>query len=162
MRAAYYGGTTLTGARQTVGLVEFDGYNLSDLDLTFSNAGQSYTVPINNVLLDGATGAACQFNPGDCSDAEQVLDIAQAIGMAPGLSGVQVYIGGSDADVLNAVSSQDVAQEVSISWTWLPEAQWTAITATASSAGKSVTVTATPSTGQPVSWVIHLARWVWH
>ena len=25
-----------------------------------------------------------------------------------------------------------------------------------------VTVTATPSSGQPVSFVIHLARWVWH
>jgi hypothetical protein len=25
-----------------------------------------------------------------------------------------------------------------------------------------VTVTATASDGQSVSWVIHLARWVWH
>ena len=125
MRAAYYGGTTLTGAGQTVGLVEFDGYSQSDVDLTFSNAGQSYTVPINNVLVDGATGAACQFNPLNCSDAEQVLDIAQAIGMAPGLSQVQVYIGNDDVDILNAVASQDLAQEVSISWTWLPEDPYT-------------------------------------
>ena len=38
-----------------------------------------------------------------------------------------------------------MAQVVQLpTWTWLPEAQWTAITGTASSAGKSVTVTATP------------------
>jgi subtilase family serine protease len=122
MRAAYYGGTKLTGAGQTVGLVEFDGYNVSDVNLTFSNVGQSYTVPVSNVLLDGATGAACQFNPAaQCSDTEQVLDIDQAIGMAPGLSQVIVYIGSLDTDVLNAIASMDQAQEVSISWTWFPE-----------------------------------------
>jgi subtilase family serine protease len=55
MRAAYYGGTTLTGDGQAVGLLEFDGYDLSDVNLTFSSAGQSYSVPVNNVLLDGAT-----------------------------------------------------------------------------------------------------------
>jgi subtilase family serine protease len=75
MRAAYYGGTALTGTGEAVGLVEFDGYDLSDVNLTFSNAGQSYSVPINNVLLDGATGSSCQFQ-NQCSDAEQVLDIA--------------------------------------------------------------------------------------
>jgi subtilase family serine protease len=82
MRAAYYGGTTLTGTGQVVGLLEFDGYNLSDVDASFTNAGQTYSVPVNNVLLDGATGAPV----GD--DSEQVLDIVQAIGMAPGLSQV--------------------------------------------------------------------------
>jgi hypothetical protein len=47
MRAAYYGGTTLTGTGQAVGLLEFDGYDLSDVNSTFSTAGQSYSVPIN-------------------------------------------------------------------------------------------------------------------
>jgi hypothetical protein len=121
MRAAYYGGTTLTGAGQSVGLAEFDGYDLSDVSLTFSNSGQSYSVPINNVLLDGATGAACQFIPANCSDAEQVLDVAQAIWMAPDLSQVRVYIGDSDPDILNAIAADDIAQQVSISWTWLPD-----------------------------------------
>jgi len=121
MRSAYYGGTALTGTGQSVGLVEFDGYNLSDVNLTFSNSGQSYSVPINNVLLDGATGAACQLMPSDCSDAEQVLDIAQAIWMAPQLSQVRVYIGSNDPDILNAIAADDIAQQVSISWTWLPD-----------------------------------------
>jgi Pro-kumamolisin, activation domain/Bacterial Ig-like domain (group 3) len=115
MRAAYYGGTALTGAGQTVGLLEFDGYDPSDVNLTFSSAGQSTRVPINNVLLDGQTGASVS---GD--DSEEVVDIVQAIGMAPGLSQVRVYIGSSDVDLLNAVASEDVARQISISWSWSP------------------------------------------
>lgn len=84
MRAAYYGGTLLTGVGQSVGLMEFGGYRLSDVNLTFSNAGQSYRVPINNVQLDRVTATA------GSDDTEEVLDIAQAIGMAPGLSQVRV------------------------------------------------------------------------
>ena len=56
MRAAYYGGTTLTGTGQAVGVLEFGGYEVSNVNATFSNAGQSSSVPVNNVLLDGATG----------------------------------------------------------------------------------------------------------
>jgi hypothetical protein len=58
MRAAYYGGTTLDGNGQVVGVLEFAGYDLSDVNGTFSNAGQTYDVAISNVLLDGATGTA--------------------------------------------------------------------------------------------------------
>jgi subtilase family serine protease len=117
MRAAYYGGTTLTGAGQSVGLVEFDGYDLSDVNLTFSSAGQSYSVPVNNVLLDGATGTQSQ------PDAEPVLDIVEAIGMAPELSQVRVYIGTGqdDANILNSMASENIAKQLSCSWGWLPE-----------------------------------------
>lgn len=120
MRAAYYGGTALTGSGQAVGLAEFDGYNLSDVNSVFSNVGQSYSVRINNVLLDGASGSPCQFQT-HCSDAEQVLDIAQAIGMAPGLDQVRVYIGNLDTDILNAMASENVAKQLSISWWWSPD-----------------------------------------
>ena len=41
MRAAYYGGTALTGAGQTVGLLEFAGYDLADLETYFKNANQT-------------------------------------------------------------------------------------------------------------------------
>jgi N-acetylneuraminic acid mutarotase len=116
MRAAYYGGTALTGSGQAVGLFELDGYNLSDVNLTFSNAGQSYSVPINNVLLDGVTGANLS---GD--DGEEVLDIVQAIGMAPGLSQVRVYIGTSDYDILNTMASENICKQLSISWGWSPD-----------------------------------------
>jgi subtilase family serine protease len=125
MRAAYYGGTALTGNGQTVGLVEFDGYNVSDVDLTFSSAGQSYSVPINNVLTGGASGGACQWGilyfDAPCSDAEEVTDIVQAIGIAPGLSQVRVYIGYLDSEILNAVAAENIAKQVSISWGWTPD-----------------------------------------
>ena len=114
MRAAYYGGTTLDGNGQTVGLFEFGGYALSDVNLSFSSAGQSYKVPINNVLLDGMSGAS------DGDDGEEVLDIVQAIGMAPNLSQVRVYIGELDADILNAMASEDIAKQISCSWGWRP------------------------------------------
>ncbi len=116
MRAAYYGASALTGAGQTLALVEFDGYNRSDVDLTFSSTGQIFTVPIQNVLLDGLDGSPLR---GD--DAEPVLDIAQAIGMAPGLAAVRVYIGSSDASILNAIAADNLAQQISISWTWAPD-----------------------------------------
>ena len=116
MRAAYYGGTTLDGNGQAVGLLELDGYYLSDVNSTFSSVGQSYSVPINNVLLDGQTGAPTVF-----SDSEDVLDIVQAIGMAPGLSQVRVYIGGNDTDILNAMASENVAKQLSCSWSWIPD-----------------------------------------
>jgi hypothetical protein len=119
MRAAYYSGTTLTGTGQAVGLLEFGGYDINDVNSTFTNAGQSYTVPVNNVLLDGATGDPA----GD--DSEQVLDIVQAIGMAPGLSQVRVYIGSSlivdDANIFNAMATENIAKQISVSWGWYPD-----------------------------------------
>ena len=116
MRAAYYGATTLDGTGQTVALLEFDGYYPSDVTQTFSTAGQSYNVPINNVLIDGATGAPQTAN----GEAEVVLDIVQAIGMAPGLSQVRVYMGlePDDPGILNAIASENIAKQISCSWVW--------------------------------------------
>jgi subtilase family serine protease len=117
MRAAYYGGATLDGNGQSVGILEFGGYSIEDVNETFTNAGQSYSVPVNNVLLDGATP-----EPGG-DDAEQVLDIVQAIGMAPGLSQVRVYIGAGldDANILNSMASENIAKQLSCSWGWRPD-----------------------------------------
>jgi subtilase family serine protease len=118
MRAAYYGGTALTGVGQAVGLVEFGGYNIADVNLTFSSVGQTYSVPVNNVLLDGSTGAINS----SYGDAEQVLDIVQAIGMAPGLSQVRVYIGsGADnTNVLNSIATENIVKQIGCSWGWSP------------------------------------------
>jgi subtilase family serine protease len=54
-------------------------------------------------------------------DSEQVLDIAQTIGMAPGLSEVRVYIGVSDYNILNKIASENLARQISISWSWSPD-----------------------------------------
>lgn len=122
IRAAYYGGSLLTGAGQCVGLFEFGGYRLSDVNLTFANAGQSYSVAINNATVDyGSTEAGND-------DSEQVLDIVQAIEMAPGLSQVRVYIDDitnynstPDANIFNAMATENVCKQLSVSWSWLPD-----------------------------------------
>jgi len=119
MRAAYYGGSALTGSGQSVGLCEFDGYNMSDVTSSF--AGVSYNVPINNVLIDGASGGS------DGDDGEQVLDIVQAIAMAPGMSQMRVYIapistsiGVGDKDMFNRMATDNISKELSCSWGWNP------------------------------------------
>ena len=43
MRAAYYGGTALTGSAQNIGLFEFLGYDIADLNTYYSNVGQTRT-----------------------------------------------------------------------------------------------------------------------
>jgi len=93
MRAAYYGGRTLTGLGQCVGLFEFSTYSMADVQQTMASAGQTLNVPVNNVIPP--TSNNLQYHEIDSSvgDAEPVLDIVQAIGMAPGLDQVRVYIG---------------------------------------------------------------------
>jgi subtilase family serine protease len=120
MRIAYYGETALTGSGQSVGLLEFDGYNMTDVTASF--AGQSNSVSIQNVLIDGATAGS------DGDDGEQVLDIVQAAAMAPGLSQIRVYIapgnsqiGVGDVDVLNQMATENMAKQLSCSWGWNPD-----------------------------------------
>jgi subtilase family serine protease len=120
MRAAYYGGTALTGSGQAVGLLEFDGYNTSDVTASF--AGQPNSVPIQNVLLDGASAGS------DGDDGEQVLDIVQAASMAPGMSQIRVYIapgtsqiGVGDVDIFNEMATENIAKQLSCSWGWNPD-----------------------------------------
>src|ERR1700723_3103528 len=120
MRAAYYGGTALTGSGQPVGLLEFEGYNMSDVTASF--AGQPNGVPIQNVLLDGASAGS------DGDDGEQVLDIVQAASMAPGMSQVRVYIapgnsqiGVGDVDIFNQMATENIAKQLSCSWGWNPD-----------------------------------------
>jgi subtilase family serine protease len=115
MRAAYYGGTALTGAGQAVGLFEFAPYNLSDVQEYFSTINQPLNVPIVNVLLDGISPIC-----GTCNDGEQVIDIQQAISMAPGLSAVIVYEGTNDTDMFNQMAVDNIAKQLSCSWGWLP------------------------------------------
>lgn len=122
-RAAYYGGTQRTGAGQSVALFELDGYSLSDVQTYFTNVSQPLNVPINNVLLPGASGAS------DGDDTEQVIDIIDAASMAPGLSQILVYIGllstftvgTSDVAIFNQMASDDIAMQISVSWAWTPD-----------------------------------------
>ena len=101
MRAAYYGSGPLTGAGQTVGIFSYDGYLASDLTLYDSKTGMSSAVPVRNVLVNGYNGACFGFtssgqeDPSTCDDGEQILDIVQVQGMAPGLTQILFYEGSS-------------------------------------------------------------------
>jgi len=118
MRAAYYGGT-LTGSGQSLGLLEYYGTDLADLNTYFSNIGQTNNVPINLVSTDG-TSTSCLASSG-CDDTEQTLDMTQALGMAPGLSSLVMYVGSTDAAIFNAMATASpLNAQLSSSWTWSP------------------------------------------
>jgi subtilase family serine protease len=118
MRAAYYEGTALTGHGQSVGLLEYAGTDLTDLETYYTNAGQTNTVPITLVSTDG-TSTSCTY-PG-CDDLEQTIDMTQALGMAPGLASLVMYVGSSDAAIFNAMATADpLNAQLSSSWTWSP------------------------------------------
>jgi subtilase family serine protease len=118
MRAAYYGGTALTGAGQSLGLLEYYGTDLADLNKYFANVGQTNHVPVTLLSTDG-TSTSC-VSPA-CDDTEQTLDMTQALGMAPGLSNLVVYVGSSDAAIFNAMATASLLNaQLSSSWTWTP------------------------------------------
>ena len=121
MRAAYYGGTTLTGAGQSVGLFEFYGTDLADVNTYFTNAGQTNNVPITLISTDG-TSTSCLYSM-NCDDAEPTIDITQAVSMAPGLTRLYVYAGGTDTAILSAMTTTThapLSAQLSCSWSWTP------------------------------------------
>ena len=61
MRAAYYGGTALTGAGQNLGLFEYYGTDLADLTPTTTNVHQTNNVPVTLLSTDG-TSTSCMYS----------------------------------------------------------------------------------------------------
>ncbi len=122
MRAAYYGGS-LTGAGQTLGLLEYAGTDLADLNTYYSNAKQSLgNVFISLISTDG-TSTSCVYSKSRsrCDDTEQTLDMTQALGMAPGLANLQVYVGSSDTAILGAMTTNSpLPMTIGCSWGWTP------------------------------------------
>ncbi len=111
-RAAYAPSVTLTGAGQTVGLFELDGFYAADVTSNFQQAGLP-AVPVSTVLLDGFSGA-----PGN-ENIEVILDIMMAGFMAPGAN-IIVYEGTNWNDVLNRMASDNIAKQLSCSWMFSP------------------------------------------
>jgi subtilase family serine protease len=119
MRAAYYGGTALTGAGQNLGLLEYLGTDLDDLNTYYSSVGQTNHVPITLLSTDG-TSTGCDFGSG-CDDTEQTLDMTQALGMAPGLASLVMYIGSTDTAILGAMTAHNpLPTTIGCSWGWMP------------------------------------------
>jgi len=126
MRAAYYGGTALTGSGQTIGLFEFLGTDLADLNTYYSNVGQ--TKPYTPTLIStGGYSTSCTESSG-CDDTEQTLDMTQAMGMAPGSTMLYMYVCGSASSISDTacisamVSNTDapISKQISCSWGWTP------------------------------------------
>ena len=112
-RAAYAPGVTLTGAGQTVGLLEFDGFYDADVAANFAQAGVK-PVPVETVLLNDADGSAGPLNT------EVTLDIMMAAYMAPGLAKIVVYEGSTPNDILNRMATDNAAKQLSSSWGFGP------------------------------------------
>jgi subtilase family serine protease len=133
MRAAYYGGTALTGTGQNIALFEFAGTDLADLTTYYKNVGQ--TEPYTPTLIStGGFGTSCvDSGSSACDDTEQTLDMTQAMGMAPGSTMLYMYVCGdvlasgsgsiSDTACISAMvstASAPLSKQISCSWGWTP------------------------------------------
>jgi subtilase family serine protease len=117
-RAAYVPGTTLTGAGQMVGLVQFDGFYSNDITAYETKAGLP-AVPLQTVLLDGYNGTPT--TGANSGNIEVSLDIEMAMSMAPGLSKIVLFEAGPSGipnDVLNAMAASNTIKNLSCSWGW--------------------------------------------
>jgi len=130
MRAAYYtdgnSAATLTGTGQSLGLFEFIGTDLADLTTYYKNVGQTNNVPVTLTSVD--TQSTLCKEP-TCDDTEQTIDMTQALGMAPGMSGLTMWIGTGglsgqtldDPGILNGmVTASPLQAQLSCSWAWKP------------------------------------------
>jgi subtilase family serine protease len=117
-RTAYAPDTTLTGAGQSVGLFEADGFYASDIAAYAAAAGNGRTnIVIQTVKLDGFSGT-----PTSSGNDEVSLDIEMAMAMAPGLTRIVVYEGNPNNffpnDILNSMLSSNTVKNLSSSWGW--------------------------------------------
>ncbi|MGA2434014.1 MAG: protease pro-enzyme activation domain-containing protein [Bryobacteraceae bacterium] len=118
LRTAYYGGSALTGAGQTIGLfgVAFD---IGDVTMYFQNVGQSFNSSVVQVVqIDGAN-TSC---PAPCNDGEQMVDIMRSYSMAPGVSAIYEFEGTGNADTFNAMATHNpLPLQLSSSISYSPE-----------------------------------------
>jgi subtilase family serine protease len=112
-RNAYIPGTPLTGKGQTVGLLQFSSYYKSDITNYENTVGITNYVPLTDVILAGGT-------PSTANNSEVALDIEMAISMAPGLTRVIVYQirNVNPGSILSRMASDNLAKQLSSSWTW--------------------------------------------
>jgi kumamolisin len=90
------------------------------LNTYFANAHQTNTVPITLLSTDG-TSTSCVYSSGKCDDTEQTLDMTQALGMAPGLASLVVYVGSTDTAIISAMTTHNpLPTTISCSWGWTP------------------------------------------
>jgi uncharacterized repeat protein (TIGR01451 family) len=110
-----YAPVTLTGTGQMVGLLEFDTYYTNDV-VTYASQANLAAIPRINVLLDDIN-----TTPGS-GNIEVALDIEMVNAMASGLSAVIVYQGVVGNDILNRMATDNLAKQLSASWTFAIDA----------------------------------------
>jgi len=105
------------GSGQVLGLFQLDGYTLSDIR-AYQAAFGLPSIPLQNVLMDGFSGAAGN------GSIEVSLDIELQSALAPGVSKIMVYEGPNSAsgviDTYNKIATDNIAKQISTSW-GLPE-----------------------------------------
>ena len=106
-------GIGASGTGQSLALFELDGYTPSDITTYESNFGLP-NVPLQNVLVDGYSGAA------GSGAGEVTLDIELQIAVAPSVNKVIVYEGPNSntgvVDTYNRIATDNLAKSVSTSW----------------------------------------------
>ncbi len=106
-------GIGATGAGQSLALFELDGYKASDIAAYEAQYGLP-NVPLQNVLIDGFSGAA------GSGSGEVTLDIELQIAVAPGVNKVIVYEGPNSTagviDTYNRIATDNLAKSISTSW----------------------------------------------
>jgi uncharacterized repeat protein (TIGR01451 family) len=114
-RKAYVPGTTLTGAGQNVGLLQFDAFYASDIVAYENQIGLTSNVPnLVIVPVDGGVPVPTPFgNP------EVSLDIEMVLSMSPGVSTIYVYEAPNPSpwvDLLSRMANDNLAKQLSCSW----------------------------------------------
>ncbi len=106
-------GVSQTGSGQTLGLFELDGYKSSDITAYETKFGQP-AVPLQNILVDGYSGAA------GSGAGEVTLDIELQAALAPSATKIVVYEGPNSntgvVDTYNKIATDNLAKQISTSW----------------------------------------------
>ena len=108
-RKVYVPGVTLTGAGQSIGLLQFNGYYTNDVAAYEAKTGRTNLVI--QVLCDTFNGVPSGAN------VETSLDIDMAMSMAPGAN-ILVYEGNSATAILNRIATDNICKQSSSSWTF--------------------------------------------
>ncbi len=114
-RKAYVPGSTLNGAGQNVGLLQFDGFYPSDVAAYANQIGLTTNVPKLVVIpIDGGVPV-----PTPVGNPEVSLDIEMVLSMSPGVSNIYVYEAPNPSpwvDLLSRMANDNLAKQLSCSW----------------------------------------------
>ncbi len=113
-RTAYLGSATnLTGAGQSVGLLQFDAYYAADIAAYTNTAGIRPTTVLSNIVINANANI-----PGS-GNGEVSLDIQMLHSMAPGLSTIYVYEATNPTPwvtILSRMANDNLSRQLSCSW----------------------------------------------